>query len=456
MAVWTLQIGEGEAATLPALGVVQAIETRASQALDTVQITFREQVEGDVIPERTRGILRRDGEPWFVGHFIRPRAMAAPQTEGKTYLLAGGRFWMEQHQYRQPWKLPAPDPGFAKLPRYIWFVRGSLVGNDFDQVPVSTEVDDLVSQLVADGAPIRAAASYSSLNIQPLPQKGESLRSGQALQVLLAWVPDAADWWDYTTTNGSGDPRPTYYAKRFAGLETVTLALGDLVAVELESLAGLQPEYLRMVIHTQREKPDGLTGSFYKSAFQEILVGTRPTVGGVTNAPFFGVEVVVDEHRTANGVMVQEESLEPLAVAFWQATRASGWTGTVTYKGRDGEPHATLRPGMKLRITGGRTEWATMDALVQGVVHNILEGTTQVRLGATRGFTLEQLRELMTQVKRWLRFPTDNELKEKATRESSSTNVGGGDERPDDERDPDNKNCCCDRDDYYGGMGGGS
>lgn len=68
-----------------------------------------------------------------------------------------------------------------------------------------------------------------------------------------------------------------------------------------------------------------------------------------------------------------------LAAALLASWNRLHYDGTVTFHEQDCA--FDIKPGMRLRCTGGLAEWETMDAIVQDVTYDLAKGTTTVRVG---------------------------------------------------------------------------
>lgn len=82
-----------------------------------------------------------------------------------------------------------------------------------------------------------------------------------------------------------------------------------------------------------------------------------------------------------------------LAQHLFEALNPLRWEGTISLIER--EVSGNIRPGMRLNISEARSEWATMQSMVQEVVEEANEGRTRIRLGVNRTLSAEGLLSLL-------------------------------------------------------------
>lgn len=88
-----------------------------------------------------------------------------------------------------------------------------------------------------------------------------------------------------------------------------------------------------------------------------------------------------------------EDPPSGLASALYTSLGTAQFEGSVVYT--QDEVTGLVRPGNKLNLTGGRAEWATMDAAVQSVREDIVTGRTTVNFGPAPKFSLQDFLELL-------------------------------------------------------------
>lgn len=93
-----------------------------------------------------------------------------------------------------------------------------------------------------------------------------------------------------------------------------------------------------------------------------------------------------------------EPSPAGLAAALYAAWNRLQYDGDVTIAQE--ECSVAVCPGYKLNLTGGRSEWASMNALVQAVTEQIDTGTTTIQFGPARHLGPDELRQLLVGFRR--------------------------------------------------------
>jgi len=88
-----------------------------------------------------------------------------------------------------------------------------------------------------------------------------------------------------------------------------------------------------------------------------------------------------------------EEVPAGLAAAIYASWNALQYSGQVTLS--EEECTCAVRPGMVVNITGGRSEWETMRAVIQQVSEDLTSGRTTVTFGAARHLGPDEIRTLM-------------------------------------------------------------
>jgi hypothetical protein len=82
-----------------------------------------------------------------------------------------------------------------------------------------------------------------------------------------------------------------------------------------------------------------------------------------------------------------------LAQAMYDSMSTPYYDGSLVIEGDD--PTLSLRPGLLIRISGGRSEWASMSAAaVQAVEHSIATGSTTLRFGPPSHLSVQDYRAL--------------------------------------------------------------
>jgi hypothetical protein len=188
---------------------------------------------------------------WFVGRVRATPSTGRGNAEAKSYEVLGGWDYLARRVYQQAHKVFA-TPGDASsglvdeyeslvsLPRRVQNVP--LPGTGFYLAAITTgqqikDVCDYVAtQHVAQfggSAPFTVDDSdLPDLN-PPLDQRADTPAS-EIIRLMLRWSPEAVAWFDYSTTP------PTFKCKRNTAMTTVSVALTDLVGLDIRPEPQLQ------------------------------------------------------------------------------------------------------------------------------------------------------------------------------------------------------------------------
>lgn len=360
--IWSLEIA-GVRRPLRTWGIARATLTRASMARDELSITVpsRPVAADELFPYGARVVLWRNEVRWFTGLVITPTRYGSGQSLGHTYVVAGPWWYLENKVFEEE-RFLAENPSDADSPLVKVFSSRAVLFNDLNGGAISPSAQATQAVAYARAAGAYLAAGSIALGDVAAWEEATDVTCAEVFKRSARYSPDAVSWCGYTTE------RPTINAARRAALEAVTVALdgGGVVDWQVEPL--------------NQERVPGVR--FY---FEEIVTlaqgGTRAKFtkqeAGDPNA--FGAVIAVIELGGQGG-----ENPEPipadLASAFFSAVNTLNYGGKLRLKAQavDG----AVRPGKRLNLTGGRTEWATMGAPVQRTVEDLFLGTTDVEFGA--------------------------------------------------------------------------
>jgi hypothetical protein len=92
-----------------------------------------------------------------------------------------------------------------------------------------------------------------------------------------------------------------------------------------------------------------------------------------------------------------EEIPEGIAAAIYAALSPLTYEGDLTVIGE--APASGYRPGQLFNITGGRTEWATMAAVIQSVTRNAADGSCAITFGPAKHLGVDDLARLSRRIR---------------------------------------------------------
>lgn len=291
---------------------------------------------------RDKIVILRDGVAFFVGWVTGLGLSAEAEPQSRTYTLSGPSWWLANLPYVWPY----------------WPVKADLdVGERLGYVWLGSALDSAINY----SAPIDRSA-YGNFTIA-CPDLRASSTCLEVVQRVARLHPMSAGWWDYSTTE------PTFRAALRADHTPQSIAIGGaLASFGFTPLPALQALSVR-IAYTY-ELDDGTTATDYEGA------GPYPETIG-PNRLHFVVEVG-DAQASADAQGFQ------IADIIYASLADLPWAGTLNFDAALGTVPA-VRPGMRINVTGGRSEWATMEASVQSVQWSISSGAADactVTLGA--------------------------------------------------------------------------
>lgn len=339
---------------------------------------------------QTGDILRlyRDGTQVFMGRVLKPAASAGHDTQQRKTLVAGPWWYAEQATVTQSW-LGGPDLQEINVSWATFFLQ-----RNGERKEIGVELINLVNTLIG----LRAPWSLGTMDARgtPPPQKLENVTFAEAIKAVIEPIPDIVAWFDYT------EESPAFHLRDPDHLTPLTLAIGADVITDLEVARHDDDQVPSVTIQLVTKSPinlvDATTG--------EVSTGYRNdytdyTVGDSSN-PFGAVRVTWPRTDPM-------DSWNPIQFAqrCYDAFRGLLWRGSLTLKGKDYDTR--LRPGIRLNLTGGRTEWATMDGVVQQVQHDLFSGETQATFGPPLQLGPSDLLQRLINLRRIRRATADDQ-----------------------------------------------
>lgn len=328
---------------------------------------------------RDKLVVWRDGVRVFHGWVTEPARSADPASEAQQIRVSGPWWWLANTPMRDP--LGYKDQVIT--PTTIETANGDVVVQMLTGITWVTPAGDVVWSSWTDQSiyhmqgQIRRAL-YAALWAGAPIAMGEIGLAGRApvqssrnatcaawLQSAARYEPLGVQWWDY-----AGET-PIFRCSPRSGATAYTL---PFTAFEASAGVTLAPLYSQQA-HAVRVRywySDG-TGA-------ELYLDDKAGDNAWPEGP--GALVVSAELSTLDEAA--QAWWEHIATRLYDALHPLAWAGAVQLT-EDGVALPWLRPGRALNIEGGRTEWATMAALVQEVTYTFgteSEDTVALTLGA--------------------------------------------------------------------------
>jgi len=201
MGTWTLT-HDGTTQSLAAWGMQSAAISEQSLTAGM----FSAMMPGDMLATipwayQDQVILKLDGVTKFVGVALTPQRRGAGASEVITVRFADPWWWMGQATYTQPWYIAASSAAYD-APRVALFA-GFDPGTGWVRQTIAESIADIITQCNAYfGGNVMQLGTLSgdAFAEKPIPQRAKNATYEAVLRQALAWVPDAVQQWDYSTT----------------------------------------------------------------------------------------------------------------------------------------------------------------------------------------------------------------------------------------------------------------
>lgn len=364
---------DGTAAPLSTWGVKNLVRSRTSQGVDMLTMTMdgRAADAADLFAYNAEIVIVKDGAGWFVGNVLEDPRSASGSAEGVTYRVQGAGGRLTQLVYQQMWKyfisLGVVDSTTYSAKVFLSWQHG--------RVSAKAQIEAAVQEVIDAGGNLEIGtvslptAEDAGVDLKVPVEEMANITCDEAIRKMLRWVPDAVTWFDYTNIVDSNYV-PRFRCKRRAALDAVTLTVpnaGQAVSIDLRPRRDLIIPQVVLRYH----RPGTQTGTGALPApVIDILTDKWP--GDATGRVFGALVMSID---------LPQGTPTPPAVAktLWSSLQELHWEGTVTVQ-TDDLP-GTWNPGQVLNISGGKAEWTSMNALIQGVDEDLMAGTTTIRIG---------------------------------------------------------------------------
>lgn len=365
-ATWTIQKASEDPRSLLELKVIFARMSFRSLAPDELVFSM---TRSDVLaaPEFSYGdilTLWKDGVRWFKGTVTRLPAQGSAKTEGDEYTVSGPWWYLENIVYQQVRSIA--NGGFTGFNSV--FTSHIVLQQNTTSTKITTgaQISAVVTYATTQGAPLAAGSIPVFVNA-PLDEVRD-LTCAECIKHSLAWSPDVVSWFDYSGAT------PILNMAARASLTGIAkdLTAGNLVeSFSLTPRNDLVPAGVVFVYETTKTDANGV-------AFTETTTDFTGAIAGI------GVVMATIE-LTGNGTDNAEPVPSGLAAAFYASLATLQFEGELITK--EIECTGDLRPGKKLNLDNGRTAWASMDAQIQTVSEDLLQGMTTVSFGPASHLT---------------------------------------------------------------------
>jgi hypothetical protein len=195
---------------------------------------------------------------------------------------------------------------------------------------------------------------------------------------------------------------------------TVDAGQVDSAGNALETDAALYP---RLLVSGDVTADMGLLAARLTVTVGFTYTGSNGTVSQVLNV--VGTNAVTRTYSRLSSYTQAEAAPSGLAEILYEAYSVLLYEGSYTSLANEAAP---VRLGMVMNLTGGRGEWAAMNALVEGIDLNLDNGETTYHFGPGGRLTIQ---DLMEQLRAQRTRTVSSHIAERATGQPSAVTVNG-------------------------------
>lgn len=232
---WTLKSGS-TTQNFEAWGLSRPVRTRVSQAVDTVTFEHATADFDDTPLFAPKSVLEifRDGVRWFYGRVGPVPREGGAKRERMSYVVEGPWTWLDRIVFQQEWRyIPSSLSSVENVnkTRVILGQELGTVDGTWARFDVAEQIGEILDWAINCGAPITKGTIDAPADF--VMSEGVSLSCAEAIRRVMRWQPDAAIYWDYTTT-----PYPTIHVMRRGTATALQLTVGGGVLSEIPTLTG--------------------------------------------------------------------------------------------------------------------------------------------------------------------------------------------------------------------------
>ena len=386
MSFYSFKRADDAAKNFATEGVEKATFSRQANGMETLRLVFRDAAtDGTRFLDGDQVIFYRDGSIFFTGRAEQAGEQSDAAADTREYLFYGPWVEFENRSFFGFWK--NSDDTLVAAPRGFTQIDGAKVTlGEW----IRSLTDAVENRALRQGVRAFQTLDFAGQFDVPVSVPIEALGTMTFAEAVLRackWIPDVCVWFRHYE-NFPPQIRCDRAHRRMEYTARFGHDYGDAGQWQSWSVEKASGWDIRGVVivwnGTVETEADGdrsfYTPEAWPSSVQygdfKTLVFDAAVEPGETAAPTPG-----------------------LAEITYQSLRQFAWRGSVTWQG---ECLLDLDPGVRLNITGGRSEWETMLAFVDRVEHDLMEGTTEVSFGPPQALGLDDFRELL----RWWRSRT--------------------------------------------------
>jgi len=334
---WTIEnvgVADGDEAAIADWGIDDVEASFTSQGEDeaTISANGRRMDAAYLFPYKSTVIIRKDrvldnegafsgGSAWFTGIVAHPHVGASGRREFQQCSIIGPWWYLDEMVFQQSYKefvsLIDGEPTFTIKNKARIFLNLAL--GEYGQVTPEklTSGEQLAEALQWALKPFTDYATAPpfqigtiGLDVDPPVDEVKNITCAEAVRKMLRWSPDAAAWFDHSTSP------PTFHVKRRADLAVFNLDIGVQPPVSMSVTPRFDLQRPAVRIQYERTNSDG--GQTWEQVIEDVYPDPPPT--GALNQ-FTGLPFVIDLRgytRVAPSVVtIGVETVNATATAWW-------------------------------------------------------------------------------------------------------------------------------------------
>lgn len=347
-----------------AIGVTGLKLQRRSQEKDSLSIQFASELEAERFLASGDAIaLTKDGRRIFAGKAL--PAITAGVADNEGYGITAHNAWWDMERLQFVSSGGTEPTSISTLSRLFLDQNGT--GCSTQQA-----IRDLVGFAVGRGVQIQNGGLDLD-TVNPPPASAANRMVGELIQRVLRWHPDVATVFDYSVTGYSA----LRTVKRGTFAKSFSLGAAPLAGISIQPRNDLVPN--GVIIRYERGSAQVDVFGYREAEWVDRWPGNaRPDdIGALAITLTLGDN---DSYEVGSA----KRLYEALALI---------WEGELTFADEDCDTGLAI--GDSVNLTGGRAEWATMNAFVQEIEEDFFNGQTIAKLGLQRDISTLLLRGLI-------------------------------------------------------------
>ena len=380
--VFTISIASSEFRPVAELGISVATRTLRNMGADIVSLDVVPGAFTDdpIINYGDLVKIQKDGSPWFQGFGMDAAISGDPAAHGHNFAVMGPWYSIDKVIYMQkfPYVAGTGDIYSSRVllgatednSGVVQYANSSAIKTSVAIQKALIYARDIIGTASANAFTLGFSAGSG---VEMFAEEYRDTTCAQAVQAIMRYHPTAVLWFDYTTSPPTLQIAARGVSRIGDRLQDVYLPAQDTGVASLKIRARNDLVIPGVIIKYEQISDTDNTASIYQIDRYPGISFTQPPVGALMTT------VTVDNQTawalpSASGFYIGIPN--GLAQFIYEEYQDLHYDGAITLI--DDNPGARQLMGCALSLTGGRTEWASMRAMIQGVSENIKTGVCTV------------------------------------------------------------------------------